>query len=133
MREPKDYHKALSASQTICITFYLVVSIIVYLCCGQYLTSPALGSAGPVIARVLYALALPGMTVGAVLFTHLSAKWALVKMLRGSEHLQKSTVIHWVTWLGAVGVSGLVSFTVAESIPFFSGMHLLEALVLILC
>lgn len=123
MSNPLDYSKALFASQTTCTVFYLLTGLTVYLSCGQYLTSPALGSAGPVVARWLYLIALPGILVGAVVFTHLSAKYAFVKVLRGSRHLQESTPTHWLVWLTSVAASAGVAFLIAESIPFFSGTY----------
>lgn len=121
MSNPLDYSKALFASQTTCTVFYLITGLVVYLSCGQYVTSPALGSAGAVVARWLYVIALPGILVGAVVFTHLSAKYAFVKILRGSKHLQESTPTHWIVWLSAVAGSAGIAFLIAESIPFFSG------------
>lgn len=84
---------------------------------GQYITSPALGSAGPLLKKVCYGLALPGLLVGCVLYTHIPAKYGtsathttslsdtaltltvFVRILRNSRHLSKNTPIHYIVWL----------------------------------
>jgi len=47
----------------------------VYHYVGQYIASPALGSAGILIKKICYGLALPGLAIGAVLFAHVAAKY----------------------------------------------------------
>jgi amino acid transporter len=74
MRDPRDYNKAMILCQSITTTAYLVIGCIVYHFCGQYVASPALSSAGTLMARVLYGIALPGLLAGCVLNCHLPAK-----------------------------------------------------------
>lgn len=42
---------------------------------GQYIASPALGSAGVLMKKVCYGLALPGLLVGCIINTHMPAKY----------------------------------------------------------
>lgn len=70
MRDPRQYTKALVVCQTVISTAYIVVGIVVYYYCGSYVSSPALGSAGPVVKKVAYGIALPGLLVTAILLTH---------------------------------------------------------------
>lgn len=49
---------------------------VVYHYCGQYVSSPALGSAGPLLKKVAYGIAIPGLLVGAVLALHFPAKYS---------------------------------------------------------
>jgi cbb3-type cytochrome oxidase subunit 1 len=106
---------------------------------GQYVASPALGSAGAVMKRVCYGLALPGLLVSTVLYAHVSffatrpnneprlipqlpAKYLFVRILRGSEHLSSNTVKHWIVWLSSVTGCILFSYVVASAIPVFGGL-----------
>ncbi|ODN80901.1 hypothetical protein L202_03028 [Cryptococcus amylolentus CBS 6039] len=120
MRQPKRYSTALYSAQGLCTAVYLTIGIVVYYYCGQYLSSPALGSAGELIKKISYGIALPGLLVGCILYTHVGAKMIFVRVLRGSEHLTGNTFTHWAVWLGTVGGSVALAFILAESIPFFS-------------
>lgn len=95
MKEPRDFPKTLLVCQTFVTMVYLVSSAripmggahanchsllqviggIVYHYCGQYVASPALGSAGPLLKKVCYGLAIPGLVAGMVLYTHIPAKY----------------------------------------------------------
>ena len=72
MRNPRDYTKSLVVAQTIVTLVYLVIGIVVYYYCGSYVASPALGSAGALMKRVCYGLALPGLVASCMLFVHVS-------------------------------------------------------------
>lgn len=54
---------------------FQTISIIVYHFCGQYLANPALGSAGPLLKRIAYGLAIPGLLASIVMSTHMPAKY----------------------------------------------------------
>jgi amino acid permease len=72
MRDPKHYTKALMVCQGTITLAYIVVGVVVYYFCGSYVASPALGSAGPLIKRVAYGIALPGLLVTDLLLIHVS-------------------------------------------------------------
>lgn len=67
MRNPRDFTKSVLVCQLIVTTVYLVIGGVVYHFCGQYVASPALGSAGPLMKRVCYGIAIPGLIAGAVI------------------------------------------------------------------
>ncbi|KGB76014.3 neutral amino acid transporter [Cryptococcus deuterogattii R265] len=119
MREPKRFNQALYCAQSVNTAVYLTIGIVVYYYCGQYLSNPALGSAGVLIKKISYGIALPGLFVGCILYTHVGAKMVFVRVLRGSEHLTAHSFIHWAVWLGTVGTCVTISFILAQSIPFF--------------
>lgn len=72
MRDPSKYTRAVMIQQGIATCFYAVVGIVVYYYCGSYVASPALGSAGAVMKKVCYGLALPGLIASTMLVTHVS-------------------------------------------------------------
>ena len=82
MREPKRFNHALYSAQSVCSAVYLTIGIVVYYYCGQYLSNPALGSAGLLIKKIAYGVALPGLFVGCILYTHVGAKMVFVRLLR---------------------------------------------------
>ncbi|KAF5664787.1 neutral amino acid permease [Fusarium heterosporum] len=122
MRNPKDYKKALILCQSVVTIVYVVVGIVVYYYCGTYVASPALGSAGKTIKRVAYGLALPGLIVSATLYTHVPAKYAFVRFLRGSKHLSANTFTHWAVWLSCTFGMAIIAYVIASGIPVFGGL-----------
>ncbi|KAF3401689.1 N amino acid transport system protein [Penicillium rolfsii] len=122
MRDPRHFTKALVVCQTVVSTAYIVVGIVVYYYCGSYVSSPALGSAGPVVKKAAYGIALPGLFVTAILLTHIPSKYVFLRILRGSSHLNSNSAIHWMTWLGCTFGVTLTAFIVASAIPIFGGL-----------
>lgn len=72
MREPKHYTRALILCQSVVTLVYVAVGAVVYYYCGSYVSSPALGSAGPSVKKVAYGLGLPGLIVSAAVLLHVS-------------------------------------------------------------
>lgn len=77
MRDPSHYNRALMLCQSVVTCFYLAIGIVIYYYCGSYVSSPALGSAGPVVKKVSYGFALPGLIVSTLLFIHVSSHFPL--------------------------------------------------------
>ncbi|BCS02834.1 putative amino acid transporter (Mtr) [Aspergillus luchuensis] len=122
MRDPRQYTKALVTCQTLISVTYITIGVVIYYYCGTYVTSPALGSAGPTIKKVSYGVALPGLFVTAILWTHLPAKYVFVRILRGSPHLTANTLIHWITWIGSTLTITIVAYIIASSVPVFDDL-----------
>lgn len=70
MRDPKEYTKSLLVCQSVVTITYITIGVVVYYFCGSYVASPALGSAGPLMKKICYGLALPGLIVTTLLVTH---------------------------------------------------------------
>ena len=122
MKNPNHFTRAVLVSQIFVVVLYLVLGGVVYHFVGQFVASPALGSAGPLLKRIAYGLALPGLLVSTVLYTHFSAKYIFVRSLRGSEHLSKNTVKHWTVWLGCVFGCAIFAYVIASAIPAFGSL-----------
>ncbi|KAJ4317539.1 hypothetical protein N0V84_007284 [Fusarium piperis] len=122
MRDPRQYTKALVLCQSTVTATYIVIGIMVYYYCGSYVASPALGSAGPVIKKIAYGLALPGLLAGATINAHAASKYPFVRFLRGSRHLTANTFTHWASWLGCTFTVSLSAYAIASGIPIFSAL-----------
>lgn len=59
LKDPKDFPKALALLQSIDMTLYIVAAVVIYRFTGADVASPALGSAGLLISRIAYGIALP--------------------------------------------------------------------------
>jgi hypothetical protein len=97
---------------------------------GQWVASPSLGSAGPLIKKIAYGIALPSLVVSAGLFNHVTAKYIFVRLFRNSVHLQSNSVTHWGSWIGLNIAVGIVAYVFAEAVPVF---NYLLALLACLC
>jgi hypothetical protein len=70
MRDPKQYTRAMAVCQGVVSVFYLGIGVVVYYFRGSYVSSPALGSAGAMMKKVCYRLALPSLVFSVLLLTH---------------------------------------------------------------
>ncbi|OAK93889.1 hypothetical protein IQ06DRAFT_90461 [Phaeosphaeriaceae sp. SRC1lsM3a] len=122
MRDPRQYTKALIVCQSLMTAVYIAIGVVVYYFCGSYVASPALGSAGPIMKKVCYGLALPGLIVSTTLFVHFASKYFFMRILRGSKHLARNTPTHWITWIGCTAGNALTSYIIASAIPVFGGL-----------
>lgn len=124
MRDPREYTKALLIGQVGVTLFYVVIAGVVYGYCGQYVSNPALGSAGPLMKRVAYGLAIPALLVSLTLYTHIPAKYVFVRTLRGKwkRHIAQPTKIHWLAWFGSVAACTIIAYIIASGIPVFGSL-----------
>lgn len=120
MKRPSDYRKAVIPVGIIVGSIYLSLSLVVYYYCGRWIATPSLGSAGPLVKKVAYGIALPSLIVSAGIFNHAATKYAFVRLLRNSTHLQTNTWQHWSLWLGLNVFFGFLAFIMASSIPVFN-------------
>ena len=68
LKDHREYPKALCLLQSIDTVLYIVTSVVIYIYAGPNVTSPALGSASPLVAKIAYGIALP--TVGLISVPH---------------------------------------------------------------
>lgn len=73
MKDQRLYNRSLAVSHSIVTIVYIVCGTVVYLYCGSHVASPALGSAGVLIKKICYGIALPGLIVSEVVLLHVSS------------------------------------------------------------
>lgn len=120
MRNPKDYRKAVYINGLVIGALYLVFSLVIYRYCGQWITTPAFGSAGTLFKKISYGIALPGLLIGNGIYQHVAAKYLFVRILRNSDHLQADTMVHWATWLGINFILGALAFIISQAVPILN-------------
>ena len=120
MKRPNEFRKSLYLCMGFVTASYLSFALVVYAWCGQWIASPALGSAGGTVKKVAYGVGLIGLIVSACLYLHVAAKYLFVRLLRNSRHLQSNSLVHWGTWLGCVVGLSAIAFILAEAIPIFN-------------
>ncbi|KAJ5871718.1 uncharacterized protein N7529_004071 [Penicillium soppii] len=122
MQDPKEFPKSLAMLQIVDTTMYVVTAMVIYCYAGPDVASPALSSAGPVMKKVAYGLAIPTVIVAGVVFGHVACKYIYVRIFRGerSHHMHQRSFLATGTWV-AIGLSTwTVAWIIAESIPVFN-------------
>ncbi|KAH8648510.1 transmembrane amino acid transporter protein-domain-containing protein [Xylariales sp. PMI_506] len=120
MRRPQDFRKAVFINGLIVGALYLTFSLVIYRWCGQWIATPAFGSAGTLIKKISYGIAMPGMVIGNGIYQHVAAKYVFVRVLRNTKHLQNGTVIHWGTWIGVNAILGALIFVISQAVPILN-------------
>ena len=63
MKEPTDYPKTMILLQSVDTSMYVVAAVVIYRYVGADVASPALGSAGHVMSKVAYGIAIPTVSI----------------------------------------------------------------------
>ncbi|KAJ5962776.1 hypothetical protein N7501_007717 [Penicillium viridicatum] len=122
MEEPRDFPKALIMLQTFEIIFYTVAAVVIYYYVGQDVTSPALGSAGPILKKVAYGIAIPTIIGAGVVNGHIGLKYIYVRMFRGTDRMHKRDMIAVGSWVGIALTCWVIAWIIADAIPVFSDL-----------
>ncbi|KAK3073597.1 hypothetical protein LTR53_004696 [Teratosphaeriaceae sp. CCFEE 6253] len=120
MHTPRDFPKALVLLETVTISFYLVVAVVIYTFAGQSVTAPALGSASPTVRKIAYAFAVPTIIVAGVIAALVAAKqlYAYAWAAQPKVMREKSARARW-SWRGILAGLWVLAWVIAGVIPMF--------------
>ncbi|GAB1201165.1 hypothetical protein APSETT444_010552 [Aspergillus pseudonomiae] len=122
MEEPKDFTKALCLLQGFEIVLYVVAATVIYYYVGTGVASPALGSAGPVLKKVAYGVAIPTIIGAGVVNGHVGLKYIYVRIFRKSGRMAKRDFVSVGSWV-AIGVTcWVIAWIIGEGIPSFTNI-----------
>ncbi|CAG8188759.1 unnamed protein product [Penicillium nalgiovense] len=130
MHTPKDYTKAIYTLGVIEIVVYTLIGSLVYLFVGKDVQSPALLSAGPLMSRIAFGVALPVVFISGSINTSLIARYIHAHVYRHSVVRYVNTKKGWITWISLVAVLTFASWIVAQAIPVFSTILSISAALL---
>ncbi|PWN34610.1 uncharacterized protein FA14DRAFT_115825, partial [Meira miltonrushii] len=120
MRQPAKFTKAVIVGQAFNLIMYLCIGLVVVYIAGQYITSPALGLSGPVMEKICFGIALPGLLVSTILWANVAAKYAYNRLAHVSFKIREATyAIQWCIWTATFGGVVILGFLFAGSIPMF--------------
>ncbi|KAJ5559769.1 Amino acid transporter transmembrane [Penicillium frequentans] len=122
LKDPNDFPKALALLQTVDMTLYIIASVVIYRYVGPAVTSPALGSAGPLISRIAYGVALPTIVIAGVINSHVAAKSIYIRIFAGTDRMHKRDWVAVGSWVGIAFVLWVVAWIIAMAIPVFSDL-----------
>lgn len=121
----RDFTPALVYLQIFSIPLYLIVAIGIYCMAGQYTTSPALGSAPELLAKVAYGVVLPAVLATGLVFGHTAVKYmyvVIMRSLKSTDQMTSNSVKAWTVWVSSATALWIVSFVLANAIPIFDSI-----------
>lgn len=127
LRDPRDFKKSLIFLQTIAVTLYTIVAVVIYYYVGPGVPSPALGAASPLVRKVAYGIAIPTILIAGVVNGHVAARMIYLRVWKatkaGESVVCERTPRAYASWTAFVAVVWLFAWIIAEAIPSFK--HLL--------
>ncbi|XHG02506.1 hypothetical protein AWENTII_005856 [Aspergillus wentii] len=122
LKDPRDFPKALCLLQSIDISLYIIAAIVIYRYTGSDVTSPALGSAGPLISKIAYGVAIPTIIIAGVINGHIAFKYVYIRIFRGTDRMHKRDWLAVSSWIGIGLGLWILAWIIAEAIPIFSNL-----------
>lgn len=84
--------------------------------------SPALGSAGHLLSRVAYGIALPVIFISGSINTVVFGRLIHGSIFAKPPSRFINTTMGWFAWLAVITATTIIAFVIAEVIPFFSDL-----------
>ncbi|KAJ5523852.1 hypothetical protein N7513_008971 [Penicillium frequentans] len=122
MHTPTDFPKSIWTLGLAEIFIYTLTGALCYAFIGQDVESPALLSAGSLLSRIAFGVALPVIFISGSINTVVLGRLIHGRMFEGSNIRFINTKMGWITWLAVVTVLTILEFVVAEVIPFFDDL-----------
>ncbi|KAF4456774.1 transmembrane amino acid transporter [Fusarium albosuccineum] len=122
MHTPTDYMKSIYASCTIQIAIYTLTGALCYAFIGPAVQSPALLSAGPLISKIAFGVALPVIFISGSINSTVALRYVHGRMFKDSILRYINTPMGWVSWIGLVIIFTIIAWVIAEAIPIFSDL-----------
>lgn len=122
MHTPTDYMKSIWASGAIQISVYTLTGALCYAFIGSTVQSPALLSAGPLISKIAFGVALPVIFISGSINSTVALRYVHGRMFKNSIIRYVNTPMGWATWIGLVTIFTIIAWVIAEAIPIFSDL-----------
>jgi hypothetical protein len=120
LKDPRDFKKALFFEQGIAVTFYMIISVVIYYYAGPSVASPALGSASPLVTKIAFGIALPTIIVAGVVNGSVACKYIYLRVWAGTNVVHQNSLKSIGSWVAICAAAWLVSWILAEAIPNFN-------------
>ncbi|KAJ2901458.1 uncharacterized protein MKZ38_001846 [Zalerion maritima] len=126
MKDPtKDFVPSLLVLQVFSLSLYVLIAVAVYCFAGQYTTSPALGAAPVLPAKIAYGIVLVALFATGLCFGHTALKFmyvTIMRKLKATSEITKNTPKSWIVWVSCATVFWAVSFALGNAIPIFDSI-----------
>ncbi|PYH92264.1 N amino acid transport system protein [Aspergillus ellipticus CBS 707.79] len=122
MHTPKDFTKSIWALGVLQIFIYTVTGATIYAFVGQDVASPALESAGVLVGKVAFGVALPVIFISGAICTIVAGRLIHGRIYANSVTRYINTPKGWITWIILITVLTILAWVIAEAIPFFDDL-----------
>lgn len=138
LKNPRDFPKALYLLQGVDMSLYIVAAVVIYYYAGSDVAWPALGSAGPLISKIAYGMALPSVSVSyhsqkwlllisqiiiaGIIGGHVCFKTIYMRIFRGTDRMHKRDLVAVGSWIGIALFLWVLAWIISSAIPVFSDL-----------
>ncbi|KAI1158518.1 transmembrane amino acid transporter protein-domain-containing protein [Nemania serpens] len=122
MHTPKDFVKSIWVLGIVEIIIYTLTGALIYSFVGQGVQSPALLSAGSLVSKVAFGIALPVIFISGSINGTVVGRYIHGRIYRDSVTRFINTPKGWVSWILLITLITVVAWVIAEAIPFFSDL-----------
>ena len=120
----KDFPPALFIQKSFEVVIYIVVACVIYGLAGDAVTSPALGAAAAIPAKVAYGILIPSVLGTGLVIGITAIKYMYITIMRNTkpDQINVHNTFTWVLWIAIGTAFWLVSFVISNAIPIFSSI-----------
>ncbi|KDE78369.1 hypothetical protein AO1008_04610 [Aspergillus oryzae 100-8] len=104
------------------IVIYTVTGATIYAFVGQEVESPALLSAGSLVSKVAFGIALPVIFISGAIGTIVAGRLIHGRIYENSVTRYVNTTKGWITWLTLITILTILAWVIAEAVPFFDDL-----------
>lgn len=122
LKQPADYVKSIWALGIIEIIIYTLTGAVIYAFVGADVQSPALLSAGDLVSKVAFGVALPVIFISGSINITVAGRYIHGRIFKHSVTRFVNTTKGWITWLAIITIITVLAFITAEAIPIFSDL-----------
>lgn len=122
LHTPTDYVKSIWALGLIEMFIYTLTGALIYSFVGNEVASPALLSAGSVVSRVAFGIALPVIFISGSINSTVVGRFIMDRAFRNSPIRFIHSKAGWGVWIALLVAITIIAFVIAEAIPFFSAL-----------
>lgn len=123
MRDPvRDFPFALGWLVSISTVLYSALAITIYCLAGEHTSSPALGSAPLIPAKIACGIIIPAIFTTGLANGHVGIKYIYIEVMRwikASKEVTQNTKKSWVVWTSCVTAYWIICFILSNVISIF--------------
>lgn len=130
---PRDFPPALFMQKGFEVVVYIVVACVIYGLAGDAVTSPALGSAPEIPAKIAYGILIPSVLGTGLVIGITAIKYMYITIMRNTkpDQVNVHNAFTWSLWIGIGTLFWIVSFVVSNAIPIFSSILNISAAIFV--
>ena len=121
---PKDFPPALFMQKSFEVVVYIAVACVIYSLAGDAVTSPALGSAPIIPAKIAYGILIPSVLGTGLVIGITAIKYMYITIMRNTrpDQVNVHNSFTWTLWVALGTLFWVITFVVSNAIPIFSSI-----------